>query len=183
MFAGILLVLAALLGGIVLILVGGDDDDDGPSERVSQLQEEILKRTVVEPNRGISVRRPNDWPHTKENGVITVTSPDNCVVISMSAPTEADQAGKLRNDSIALFRRSYRNARVQPALDAEVGGIPTTAGAIQITDEKGNQLRILLSVGKGDRNAYLTEVVTRDLSCEGALQRAQLIVSSIEYTE
>ena len=31
-------------------------------------------------------------------------------------------------------------------------------------------------------NAYLTEVVARDLACQGALQRAQLIVDSIEYT-
>jgi hypothetical protein len=31
-------------------------------------------------------------------------------------------------------------------------------------------------------NAYLTEAVAPDLACQGALQRVQLIVDSIEYT-
>ena len=31
--------------------------------------------------------------------------------------------------------------------------------------------------------AYLTEVVVRDPTCEGAVQRAQLIIASIDYTK
>jgi hypothetical protein len=182
MFVGVLLVLAALIGGVVLLLVGGDDDSGaGPSERSAELQDEILKRTVVDPDRGISVRRPKDWSQSKESGAITVTSPDNCVVVTLAAPVRADEAGKLRDDSIALFRKSYRNVSIQGAPDTRVGGIPTTADTILIR-ERGNQISVLLSVGKGEKNAYLTEVVARDLACEGALQRAQLIVNSIEYT-
>jgi hypothetical protein len=184
MFVGVLLVAFALIGGILLLLVGGDDDsDNGQSERVTQLQDELLQRTVVNPDLGMSVRRPNGWAQTKDHGVITVTSPDNCVVISLSAPAEASGAGQLRDDSVALLRRTYKNATVQSAPDSEVGGIPTTADTILLKDEKGNQIRILLSVGKGEKNAYLTQVVVRDLACQGALQRAQLIVSSIEYTK
>jgi hypothetical protein len=74
------------------------------------------------------------------------------------------------------------NVRVQGAPDKDVGGIPTTNDSITVTRE-GNELVVLLSVGKGKKYAYLTEVVVRDpVSCEGAVQRAQLIISSIEYT-
>jgi hypothetical protein len=183
MFVGVLLVLAALIGGVVLLLVGGDDDAGvDPAQRSAELRDEILKRTVVNPDRGISVRRPKDWPQTKEGGAITVTSPDDCVAVSLAAPVPADGARKLRDDSIALFRRSYKNVSIQGAPDTQVGGIPTTADTILIR-EKGNQISVLLSVGKGVKNAYLTEVVTRDLACQGALQRSQLIVDSIEYTK
>ncbi len=59
--------------------------------------------------------------------------------------------------------------------------IPTTADSVVVT-RKGNQVVVLLSVGKGKKYAYLTEVVVRDPSCEGAVQRAQLIIGSVEYT-
>jgi hypothetical protein len=52
-----------------------------------------------------------------------------------------------REDSIALLKRSFGNARVLPAPDSPVGGIPTTSDALSFTDQKGNPIRVLLSVG------------------------------------
>jgi hypothetical protein len=69
------------------------------------------------------------------------------------------------------------------APDAPVGGIPTTSDALGFTDQKGNPIRVLLSVGSGHKYSYLTEVVVRDPRCQGDLQLGQVVLSSIQYTK
>ena len=184
MAIGVVLIAAALIGGLVLLLAG-DDDDSGSqaSPQASELQDEFLAHTVVEPDKGISVRRPANWSVSKGDGTITLRSKDRCLAMTLSAPQGADKATGLRDDAIALFKSSFDNAKVRPAPDSPVGGIPTTSDALSVTDQKGNSIQILLSVGKGDKYAYLTEVVVRDPRCQGALQLAQVILSSIQYTK
>jgi hypothetical protein len=41
----------------------------------------------------------------------------------------------------------------------------------------------LLSVGTGKRNAYATQVVLGNTSCQAELGVAQVILTSIEYTK
>ena len=184
---GVLLVAIAVIGGLVLLITAADDSNDArmtaTSARTYQLQDKFLKQTVVEADKGISVRRPADWSHTKRAGVTTLKSHDNCLAMTLAAPQPAGQAKKLRSDSIDLFRRSYKNAEVQGAAGANVGGIPTTSDTLNLVDRKGHQIRVLLSVGTGDKYAYLTEIVVRDPRCQGDLGLAQLILGSIQYTK
>jgi len=138
---------------------------------------------VVEKDKGISVRRPAGWSDSRRNGAVTVQSHDRCLVMTLSAPGAASRSKGLRSDAVAVFRRSYKNARVGSAPSSRVGGIPTTSNAISFTDPKGNPIKVLLSVGTGDKYAYLTEVVVRDPSCQGDLQLANLMLGSIQYTQ
>ena len=185
MAIGVVLVAAALIGGLVLLFTGGDDNDAGTttSQQASQLQDKFLKHTVVEADKGIAVRRPADWSDDKNHGVITLQSHDRCLAMTLAAPEDADKANGLREDSLALLKRSFGNAKVGPAPDSPVGGIPTTSDALSFTDEKGRQIKVLLSVGKGDKYAYLTEIVVRDSRCQGDLQLAQVVLSSIQYSK
>jgi hypothetical protein len=185
---GAVLVALALVGGLVLLIAGGDGDEDDSaaattSSQAAQLQDKFLKQTVVEVDKGISVRRPGNWSHTKRNGVITLQSRDSCLAMTLSAPQPADQAKKLRSDSIDLFRSSYRGAQVQSAPSSQVGGIPTSSNTINFKDQKGNPIRVLLSVGTGNKYAYLTEIVVRDPRCQGDLQLGNLVLSSVQYTK
>jgi hypothetical protein len=129
------------------------------------------------------VRRPGNWSHTKRNGVITLQSRDSCLAMTLSAPQPAGQAKRLRSDSIDLFRSSYQGARVRSAPSSRVGGIPTTSNTINFKDQNGNPIRVLLSVGTGKENAYLTEIVVRDPRCQGDLQLGNLVLTSVQYTE
>ena len=178
------LVVAALIGGLVLLFVGGSDDSGSKaSHQTSQLQDTFLQHTVVVPDKGISVRRPDNWKDSKNGGAVALQSHDRCLAMTLSAPRDADRAKGLRDDSIALFKRSFRNAKVRPAPDSPVGGIPTTSDALSVTDQKGNPIQVLLSVGTGSKFAYLTEIVVRSPSCQGDLQLAQVVLSSIQYTK
>ncbi len=135
------------------------------------------------PDKGISVRRPANWKDTKRSGVVALQSHDRCLAMTLSAPRDAGQAKALRRNSIALLRRSFGNARLLPAPDSPVGGVPTTSDALSFTDQKGNPIRVLLSVGTGRKYTYLTEIVVRDPRCQGDLQLGQVVLSSISYTK
>ncbi len=174
----------AVVGGLVLLFAGGDGhSDSATTPQASQLQDRFLQHTVVQRDKGISVRRPRNWSDSKRGGVISLRSHDRCLAMTFSAPQGANKAKGLRKDSISLLKRSFEKAKVHPAPDSPIGGIPTTSDALSFTDQKGNPIKVLLSVGTGDKYAYLTEIVVRDPSCQGDLQLAQVVLSSVQYTK
>ncbi|HEY7267447.1 MAG TPA: hypothetical protein VH501_07105 [Solirubrobacterales bacterium] len=185
---GAALVALALIGGLVLLIAGGDDDNGSDSTAptapsLTDLQNRFLDRTAVNSEKGISIRRPASWKVTKEHGVTNIQSKDRCLVMQLSAPVPAGRAAELRRDGVGVLRSQYRSAKVKPGPHSPVGGVPTTSNTIAVKDPKGNDVRVLLSVGKGKRNAYLTQVVVRDPSCQGDLQLAQLMLGSAQFTK
>jgi hypothetical protein len=138
---------------------------------------------VVNSDAGISVRRPGDWTDTTRNGVITIQSHDKCLVMSLSAPTSVDNAITIRKQGISYFKGQYKNVKVRSAKEFDIGGVPTTTNAITVTDQNGRQISVLLNVGKGKKNAYVTQVVVREPQCAGDLQLATLMLHTIQYTK
>jgi hypothetical protein len=138
---------------------------------------------VVDVQKGISVRRPADWKDSKRDHVITLTSHDGCVVMTLAAPDAASKANSLHDDAIKLLKSSFGNAKVRPTPNGqEIGGLPTTSSTLAFKP-KGGQVRVLLSVGKGDKYAYVTEVVARNPACQSDLQLGNLILTSVQYTK
>jgi hypothetical protein len=186
--AGLLLVALALIGGIVLLAAGSHGNGSGasraiePTVGVAQLQSRFLDGRVVDHGEGISIRRPASWDVSKSHGVTNIQSKDRCLVMQLSAPVPAGRSDELRRDGVTALREQYPNARVQPGARSRIGGVPTTSSAVVVKDPKGNAIQVLLSVGKGHRNAYLTQVVVRDPSCQGDLQLAQLMLSSARFS-
>ena len=184
---GVLLVALALIGGPILLIAGGDDNGSDSTAQVAadvtELQSRFLDRTVVDPDEGISIRRPASWKVTKAHGVTNIQSKDRCLAMQLSAPVPAGRAKALRKDGINLLRGQFKNAKVWPAASSNIGGVPTRSDTITFADPKGNDVRVLLSVGTGQKNAYLSEVVVRDPTCQGDLQLAQLMLSSAEFTK
>jgi hypothetical protein len=182
---GVLLIAIALIGGIILLIAGGGggSGDSGSRKNVSNLENQLLDRTVVNPEGGISVRRPANWTVTKEHGVINLQSKDHCLVMQISAPVPADKANGLRQDGIKLLKSTYGNVNVGSIPASNLGGVPTTTNVLTFKDRKANHIRVLLSVGKGRKNAYLTQVVVRDQRCQGDLQLASLMLGTLQYTK
>jgi hypothetical protein len=180
---------AALVGGVILLISGGSDGGSSSSaagtsrQAMKALQDKFLMHTVVLPDDGISVRRPASWKDSKNNGVITLHSGDRCVAINLSAPPDAKGANALRNDSLKALRQSYKNVQVGPGGPGQVGGVPTTSSTVTLTDSKGNRRRLVLSIGKGKKNAYLTEVVLGNPSCAADLAMAQIVLTSVQFTK
>jgi hypothetical protein len=187
MFVGVLLVIFALIGGLVLLVVGGDGDDESGgganSAQAKKLQEEVLQRTVVNPDLGILVREPESWEHSKRRGAITLSSPDRCVAMTLSAPTPADDANKLFDDAVSFLRSSSNNAKIAPGDVGDIGGIPTKSSAVAYRNDQGELIQIIAAVGTGEEHAYLTEVVFGNPTCQAAVQRAQVVLLSIQYTK
>jgi hypothetical protein len=148
------------------------------------LQNNLLTHTVVNSDKGISVRRPADWTDTKRSGVITIQSPDHCLAIQLAAPADANQAGSLHDDSIKLLRESSKKVVVHPAKAQNIGGIPTQADGIDVTDSKGRHASVLLFVGKGKKYAYITKLAFGTASqCQPDLVAGRVILNSVQYTK
>jgi hypothetical protein len=185
---GVVLVAIALIGGIILLIAGGDDDSGTDpattsTADISQLQNKFLDRTVADSDKGISIRRPASWKVNKQNGVTNIQSKDRCLAMQLSAPVAANRAKALGKDGVTALRAQFAHVKVRPGASARVGGVPTRSRSITVTDQNGNPVHVLLSVGTGQKNAYLTEVVVRDPSCQGDLQLAQLMLSTAAYTK
>jgi hypothetical protein len=186
--AGVALVALALIGGLILLIAGGNDDSGNgpgghPRATLAQLQNRFLDRKVADSDAGISIRRPANWKVTKAHGVTNIQSKDRCLVMQLSAPVPAGRADELRRDGISVLRDQFKGAKVQPGGRARIGGVPTSSNSITVNDPKGRDIRVLLSVGTGRKNAYLTEVVLRDTSCAGDLQLAQLMLGTAAFTK
>lgn len=176
----------ALICAAVLVAVGSEDagkrgKGGTRSEDLGKIQDEILARTVVDPRAGISVRRPESWPGRAAKGVVSLRSSDSCVSVTLAA-SSATTAAQLLRESVTVFRRSYRAVRARPGGATAIGGLPTLSRTITFDAGRGQPLRAVVAVSRGKVNAYLTEVVIRDPSCAGAIQRAQVVLSSVEFT-
>jgi hypothetical protein len=184
---GVVLVALAWIGGLILLIGGGGGDSDSSSPlqaaNAASLQSTFLDQTVRDRDKGISIRRPANWKVSKRNGVTNIQSKDRCLVMQLSAPVAAGKADELRRDGISVLQQQFAKAKVTPGSRAAIGGVPTTSDTITVNDPKGSNPRVLLSVGRGEKNAYLTEVVVRDPACQGDLQLAQLMLGSASFTK
>jgi hypothetical protein len=180
---GVILVGLALIGGIVLLIVGGGDNNK-TNQTAQDLQNKLLTHTVVNSDKGISVRRPANWTDAKRSGVITIQSPDHCLALQLAAPANANQAGSLHDDAIKLLRESSKKVAVHPAKAQNIGGIPTQADGLDVTDMKGRHASVLLYIGKGKKYAYITKVAFGTApECQQDLVVGRLILSSVQYTK
>ena len=184
---GVALVTLAWIGGLILLIGGrgGDGDSISPSKpaNTESLQQRFLERTVTDRDNGISIRRPAAWKVSRRHGVSNIQSKDRCLAMQLSAPVPAGKADELRRDGITVLRGQFQDAKVEPAPKSRIGGIPTTTSRVSVKGAKGNGAAVLLSVGAGRKNAYLTEIVVRDASCQGDLQLAQLMLQSARFSK
>jgi hypothetical protein len=179
---GALLVALAIIGGIVLLVTGGGGDNGISPEVKQRLQSRVLKHTVVDVQKGISVRRPKDWTDSKRDHVITLLSHSRCLAMTLAAPDPASKANSVHDDAIELLKRTHGNAKTHPTPGGkQIGGIPTRSTTLSFK-EKNTPITILLSVGKGDKYAYVTEVEANP-GCQDDLRIGTIVLSSVEYTK
>lgn len=188
---------AILVGGVLAVYYAAFRGDDGSEanetasapSRASQAQSEIraarssLTESLNDKREGISVRWPQSWRQTARAGVHRIESRDHCMTITLAAPASTGDAGRVRRDALGILRSSFKRVRVEPGEKGkQIGGIPTENDVITVRNQDGDLVRVLLGVGRGKTNAYLSEVVLRNPSCGQALLEAQLILQSARFT-
>jgi hypothetical protein len=185
-----LIALAALGAGL---LVASDDDDDSGDgttvsqeeveEQVARLEDERLTVKVSDGEKGIAARIPKGWEESREQDLINLESGDRCVSVSLAAPAPSGDTGKLLDETIDGLRGQFKGAQVQRGAGQDVGGLDSRGAVLEVKGPNGDPVRVLITVGRGERFAYLTQVVLRDPACGESLVDSQLVVNSIEYTK
>jgi hypothetical protein len=181
---GVILVVLAVVGGVILLITGGGGGGSSSSRNPSlaDVQDKLLQTTVVVPPKGISVRRPASWTDVKRNGNIRIRSQDGCLVMTLSAPTDAGSSRALMQQSVRYLRQNYKGVSVRSVGNSQLGGIPTAQNAVSLRDPKGRPVSILLAIGTGKKYAYLTNVTARP-TCVTDLTVGQIVLSSLQYTK
>ena len=181
---GVILVALALVGGVILLITGGGGSSSSSSNRptLSDVQNKLLQTTVVVPSKGISVRRPSSWTSVRRNDTIRIRSQDGCLVMTLSAPTDAGKSRSLMQDSVRFLRQNYKGVNVRSVGTSQMGGVPTVLNGVSLRDSKGHPVSILLAVGKGRKYSYLTNVTARP-TCVPDLTVGQVVLSSLQYTK
>lgn len=184
---GAVVLLAALIGGGVLLLTGddsgSDSDEPDPAEQ-AQLQAEALQRLLPETTEvkeaGIEIPHPKDWKVQKRGALVNLESPDRCIALSISAPVEADLAGRLMRDSIKGLEASFGKTKVEPQTARQLDGLPTQGALVEVKTE-GATVVVRQTVSKGTKFAYLTQTVFRAPPCADTAPVADQIVANTQF--
>jgi hypothetical protein len=180
---GLALIAVAFLGAMLVLLE--DDDDREPREPA----QEATGQPLPEPGEsldaaasGISAKWPSDWTKLEKGGVLAFRSPDKTVLVGISAPGDAADAGELRKGAIASAADAYKDPVVRPGKGSTIGGLEASGATIRGEGSGGGRVT-LVAVAAGRQKAYLLEVVSADNAPPQRVVEAQQILNSLQLTK
>jgi hypothetical protein len=178
---------AALLGaaGIGAVVTSAGDDESGPVTSVAQAQVPAEGpppvREVRNKRDGVVLAHPPDWKRKKQDGAMTLESPDRCTVISLAAPTGEADAAAVREATIDALQDAVEKSEVRRAKAQKLGGAPTTGAIVALRNEQERPVVVRVAVSAGKELAHLTEVILRAPPCAASAPATARILSSIEF--
>lgn len=177
-------VLMVLLGLIVAIpvtlLIRGSGDDSSTSEGPTIDERLPLNPVVVDDRLQARYSVPEGWKLDRHDGeVLDLRSRDRSVVIGISSPGRAGDAGAVLRSALDSLRASYESVEVDPGSGRRLGGLPAE-GAVVTAQGDDVDLRILVAVMAGEGRAYLVEVFTAASAPEKQVAQAQRFLHSLE---
>lgn len=147
-----------------LLLRGGDDGGDAPELGGSSLPKP--GKPVADKSLGVEFRLPKGWKREKKASTIKLTSPDRKAAIAIAAPGPVGDAKPILEDAISTLKSQYAKAKVTQRIKGEkTGGLPSRGAVISARPKQGTgKIRILASLARGEKRAYLVEVFASDLA-------------------
>jgi hypothetical protein len=178
--AGLALIGVAIFGALLLLAEDDDGEEAAPERAVTTAPPPEPGESLEDTKTGISVNWPSDWDRREKNGTYAFRSPDEKLVLSISAPAPARDADELRKGAIESIREEYDKATVLSGKGRTIGGLPAAGALIKATQRSGAPLRILVAVAQGRQRAYLLEVISATDTPPGTLAEGQAILASIQ---
>ena len=179
--------LMAAVGLLVAIPVtiavrgGGDDDREGPQPPPTELEAPPVGDPEFDRKLGVELRLPEGWKRKKEGDAVTFRSKDGTVLIAISAPGPADDAGAIQNAAVDAIDAQYKKVEiVSRSKKQRLGRRPAQTAAVTAEHPKrGTPLGILVSTASGDKRAYLVEVFASGSDPNAALVEAQVLLNNL----
>jgi hypothetical protein len=130
---------------------------------------------------GVALRVPRGWERGRKAGAATYESRDGTVLVAVSAPGPARDAGRIHRTALDAARSEYRAVEVLARSDnRRVGGRPATVTALGARNPRtGAPLRLLVATAEGRRRAYLTEVFAGGREPGEAVLEAQALLDNL----
>lgn len=165
------------------------DDDSGGSGAGGDASPPVATQAVPEPDQknvnrklGVALRVPPGWRKRGRGDVLTLRSRDRRAAVVISAPAAVEYADQIYGQAIESIRDQYRKVKVRQRLRGQrLGGRRAkTAALVARRPDNGGEMRILVSVAKGRKQAYLVEVFASAPNPGPALLEAQALLNGLE---
>jgi len=175
--------LMAVIGLIVaipvtIVLRGGSGDSEPTVTPVTPPQAGDLE---FDRDVGVELRLPKGWERERKESFVVFRSKDRHVLVSISVPGPASDAGEIHKEAIDVLEETYDAVEiVDRAKGKKLGGRPAQIAVVSARNrENQNDLRILIATAKGEDLAYLVEVFAAAPNAGRALAEAQALLNGL----
>jgi len=161
---------------VTIVLRGGSGDSEPTVTPVSPTRDGEFDRDV-----GVELRLPKGWERERKESFVVFRSKDRHVLISVSVPGPASDAGEIHKEAIDTLEETHDAVEVvDRAKGKQLGGRPAQTAVISARNpENQNDLRILIATAKGEDLAYLVEVFAAAPNAGRALAEAQALLNGL----
>ena len=172
---------------LALVMAGGDGDEEQPAGLGDSAPSQLDPQASGDTGQGIAINAPEGWKVGQEAGVVTLSSSEGAVQVSLTAVTTPRDAGQALADATAAIRSNYDDVTtIESGTGAlagkRVGGLPATSAALSARGQGGTELRVLVSAARGDAYTYLVEVFSAANAPATSLTEAQLALETLRLT-
>ena len=175
-------VLMAVIGLAMAIPVtlavrsGNGDGSSIPTPQPPAIGGLEFDRTV-----GVELRLPEGWSREREESFVVFRSDDQHVLVSISVPGPAGDAGEIHEQAIDTIEQTHDAVEiVERANGQRLGGRPAQTAVVAARNrENQNELRILIATAKGEDLAYLVQVFAAAPNSGQALAEAQALLNDL----
>lgn len=165
---------------VTLLIRGGDDETSPPAagpEPQVELRERALDRRV-----GVRYRLPREWRARSRDRVLQITSRRRDVAVAISDAGHRSQAQRILRQARAALEDEYRRFEVVThRVGRRAGDLRADGFVAAARSRRGQDLRILVIVGKGKRRAYLIEVFAPATGPGRGLVEAQALLNALRF--
>ena len=165
----------------VTIAARGGDEGPAPAPAVPQAAAPELGELESVRKLGLKLPVPSGWDRKERGDAVAYRSGDRSVLVAISAPGPARDAGSIQSAAVEAIKGQYRGVDlVKTSSPTRLGDRPADTAAITARNPKtGDPVRILVSTAKGDRRAYLVEVFAAGSDPTAALVEAQVVLNDL----
>lgn len=169
-------VIGLLVAIPVTIAVRSGSDDGSESAPAPELPEVGILE--FDRDLGAELRLPKGWTRDRKHSAVTFRSPNREVVIAVSAPGPREDADPIQRQARLVAEQEYERISVVDQLKGiRVGDRPASGVVLSGRRPKGGEVRILIATARGEKRAYLIQVLAAGSS---ALAEAQALLNNLK---
>lgn len=158
-----------------------DDDEDVPPAEPTVERPGTIE-SAGDDDLGITIAVPKGWEKEQSDEALRIASPDGSADVTVAHAGEGQKRQKALDAELAALEATYGSLEmINPAggRSRQIGPYPAISAAVEVSDEEGAPLRLLLAAASTAEQTYLIAVRYPTDGSVSALTEAQAALSTL----